>query len=73
MLEWMIKHVVWFCIRCAVTLVCIWTIQNIIHQEGYYIEFKLLLVSAVCLIVGVRMWMPSPEKETVGSSNRKKE
>lgn len=59
MIQWALHRIGWFTIRIAVTLACIWTIQNVIHTEGYLIPFKVLLVGAVCLIVGVRMWMPS--------------
>lgn len=63
MLEWIIKWVVWLAIRATVTLACMITIQTVIHNEGYYIEFHVLLVCAVCLIVGVRMWMPSGKED----------
>jgi hypothetical protein len=49
----------------VVTLVCMVTIKNVAHTQGYYISYEVLLVSAVCLIIGVRMWMPScKDKET---------
>lgn len=58
MLRWALHHIAWFLIRCAVTFACLWTIQNVIHREGYYVEFDTLLVCAACLIVGMRFWMP---------------
>lgn len=63
MLRWIINNIVWFSIRLVVTLACIFTIQNVIHQEGYLIPYKILLVGAICLIVGVRLWMPSQDKK----------
>jgi len=59
MIAWVMKHIVWFIIRIAVTLVCMVTVKNVAHTQGYFISYEVLLVSAVCLIVGVRMWMPS--------------
>jgi len=63
MIQWAIHRVWWFLVRVAVTLACIWTIQNLIHTEGYYIPFHILLVGAICLILGVRIWMPA-QKDT---------
>jgi hypothetical protein len=62
MLAWMMRWVIWIAIRVAVTLACILTIQNVIHAEGYRVEFFTLVISAVCVIVAVRMWMPSSNK-----------
>lgn len=59
MIAWMASWVWWFAWRLVVTLACLWTVQNVIHQEGYYIEMKILMVAALCMIVGVRVWMPS--------------
>lgn len=66
MIRWVLSHIVWFTIRVAVTLACIWTLQNVIHHEGYYIPYGILLIGAVCLIVGVRMWMPSYKENNHG-------
>lgn len=54
----MIQTAIWYTIRIVVTLACVWTIQNVIHKEGYYIKFDTLLIVAVCVIIGVRFWMP---------------
>lgn len=59
MLQWAIKHIGWLAIRITVTLAGVWTMQNLIHKEGYLIDFRILLVGAICLIVMVRFWMPS--------------
>lgn len=59
MFSWALHKIGWFMLRVAVTLACMWTIKNVAHHEGYYIDYHVLVVSAVCLIVGVRMWMPS--------------
>lgn len=50
---------VWFLIRCAVTLGCVWTLQNIIHREGYRAEFGTLLLAAIVTIVCIRFWIPN--------------
>ncbi len=63
MLAWMMRWVIWITIRVAVTLVCILTLQNVIHAEGYRVEFYTLVIAAVCVIVAVRMWMPSYPKQ----------
>lgn len=72
MLGWMIGWVWWFAWRLAVSGVCLWTIQNVIHQEGYYIEFRTLLVTGVCAVVGIRFWMPS-SKSTKDHSDLKQD
>ena len=62
MIEWLVSRIWWFGWRIAVTLTCIWTVQNIIHrEEGYYIPFHTLTVGAICLIIGVRVWMPGKD------------
>jgi hypothetical protein len=63
MIAWMAHWIVWFTVRAAITLVCIWTVQNLIHQEGYRVEFSTLLLASICAIVAIRMWMPSCQKE----------
>jgi hypothetical protein len=59
MIAWMIQKAGWFAIRLVVTMACLYTIQQAVHTEGYYIEFKVLLICAVCAIIGMRFWMPS--------------
>jgi hypothetical protein len=64
MIAWMAHWVMWFALRAVVTLVCIYSIQNLIHQEGYRVEFSTLLLASICAIVAIRMWMPSYHKES---------
>ncbi len=54
----MLNTIKWYCIRIVVTLLCVWTIQNVVHKDGYYIKFNTLLICAALVIVGVRFWMP---------------
>jgi uncharacterized membrane protein len=69
MIAWMARWVVWFAIRVVVTLACIYSIQNIIHQEGYRVEFTTLLLASICAIIAIRMWMPSSkESEKINPS-----
>ena len=63
MFGWMMSWVWWFTWRLAVSLACLFTIHNVVHQEGYYIEYRTLLVAGVCAVLGIRVWMPSA-KET---------
>jgi hypothetical protein len=72
MIGWMTGWVWWFTWRTAVSLACMWTIQNVIHQEGYYIDFHVLLVAGVCAVVGIRVWMPSA-RETKDHYDRNKD
>ena len=69
MFSWFARHALWFVIRCVVTLLCMWTVQAIMHQEGYHIEFQNILYGGAAIIVAVRFWMPraepdKPPKET---------
>lgn len=70
MLAWMAHWILWFMIRAAVTLVCVYTVQNLIHQEGYRVEFGTLLLASICAIIAIRMWMPSSCKEDKQIPNR---
>ena len=58
----------WNAARVVVTLVALVTIQNVIAQEGYRVEFHDLLIVAICAIISIRIWMPSHkcEKEFKG-------
>ncbi len=49
----------WFGIRLLVTAACIFTIKNLAHMQGYHIEYNMLIVSALCLIVGLKVWFPA--------------
>jgi hypothetical protein len=60
MLRWALYHTIWFIVRCAVTLACVWTVNGVIAYEGYRVEFRDLLICAVALIVLMRFWMPRP-------------
>ena len=63
MLYWISRWGFWFGSRCAVTLACIYTLQNLLHYEGYFVEFKILTLGAAMLIIGVGVWMRPPSKE----------
>jgi hypothetical protein len=63
MFQWAAFWIWWFGWRCAVTLTCMYTIQNVVHQEGYFISWETLFASTLCAIVGIRIWMPSCKKE----------
>lgn len=58
MLMWMMGWAWWLTWRLAVSLACLLTIQNVIHLEGYRVEFSTLLVTGVCAILGIRIWIP---------------
>ena len=58
MLEWAARWIWWITWRLVVSAVCLWTIQNVVHQEGYYIETRTLVIAGACAILGIRIWMP---------------
>jgi len=63
MLGWVIGWIWWFSWRIAVSIGCLLTIQNVIQQEGYHVEFQTLMITGACAILGIRIWMPfSKEK-----------
>jgi len=62
MIGWMMGWVWWFTWRLVVSGVCLFTIQNVIHQEGYYIENKTLIVAGLCAVLAIRIWMPSAKQ-----------
>lgn len=60
MIQWAAHHAGWFLIRVVVTLACIWTVNNVIAEEGYRVAYTDLTICAVALIVLMRFWMPRP-------------
>jgi len=52
----MINYLIWFSIRCGVTLGAVYTLQNLIHRDGYRAEFSTLLLAAIVVIVTVKFW-----------------
>jgi hypothetical protein len=58
----MLDTIGWYCIRIVVTLAVVWSLQNVIHNDGYHVEFNTLLICAVLVIIGVRFWMPRSTK-----------
>lgn len=58
MIEWAAGWIWWFTWRLLVSGLCLWTIQNVVHQEGYFIETKVLVIAGACAILGIRIWMP---------------
>jgi len=63
MFAWMAHWIVWFLIRAAGTLACVYTIWNLVNSEGYRVGFKSMLLASICAIVAIRMWMPSYPKD----------
>jgi hypothetical protein len=59
MLKWIVANIVGFVWRAAITLACIFTLQNIIQHSGYRVEFHTLFVAAICLIICIKIWGPS--------------
>lgn len=59
MIAWVAHRIVWFLVRTAVTLACVFTIHNLVNQYAFKIDFKDILLASVCAIVAVRMWSPS--------------
>jgi hypothetical protein len=52
------RSIIWFIVRITITLLCCKTLQYIISLQGYRIDFSDVLISAVMIIVGVRIWLP---------------
>lgn len=63
MIAWMAHRVMWFVIRAAVTLACVWTIHNLVNRYGYKVDFESILLASVCAIVAMRVWLPSYPKD----------
>jgi hypothetical protein len=59
MLHWLI----WFVIRCVITLIAAFTTQTLIHTEGYFVETNVLIGVAVVLIVLIKVWSFDYKKE----------
>jgi hypothetical protein len=59
MIQWMAYWLWWLGWRSALTGACMYTLQNVIHQEGYRIDWQTMFIGTLCAIVGLRFWMPS--------------
>lgn len=70
MFRWMMGWVWYATWRLAVSLACLLTIQNVIHQEGYRVEFSTLLVTGACAILGIRIWMPFTKEKSLSDEDR---
>ncbi len=70
MFRWMMGWVWYATWRLAVSLACLLTIQNVIHQEGYRVEFSTLLVTGACAILGIRIWMPFTNEKSLSDEDR---
>lgn len=73
MIRWALSHILWFTIRCVITLACLFTLQHVLQEEGYRVEGESLLMVAVIFVVGVKLWAPNhkvkeDKKETTWSS-----
>jgi hypothetical protein len=58
MLRWAVHHITWFIIRIVVTAACIFTVNNVIAEEGYRVAYMDLSICTACLIVLMRFWLP---------------
>lgn len=47
----------WILGKVAVTLACIITLQNLIHNEGFYIPLQTLIIMSVLAIIGMKLWV----------------
>jgi hypothetical protein len=56
----MLNWIGWFISRMVVTLICIFSVYNVVNKTtSYNVSLDLLLIVAFCTIVAVRAWMPS--------------
>ena len=44
--------------RMVITILCGYTLQQVVHTQGYLIDIKVILQAAVLTILAVRIWMP---------------
>lgn len=57
-----LKAVPWFLLKVIVTLGGLWTIQTVIHEEGYFIPLRHLIICAIVIIVCLKFWILSGDK-----------
>ena len=50
--------------RLAVSTACLLTIYSVLTRAGYRVDFPALFVVALCVIIGVRLWMPSNKENS---------
>jgi hypothetical protein len=47
-----------FWLEIGITVLCAYTLQQVVHTQGYLIDIKVILQAAVLTILAVRIWMP---------------
>lgn len=61
----MLRWLFWFVLKCGVTALSAWTLFNVIHQQGYYIEFTPILVGSVLLVIMIKLWSWNYKKDDI--------
>lgn len=56
MVEWMTSWIVRIGWRVTVTLACMYTFQNVIHQQGYTILWGTMCAATACAILLILTW-----------------
>lgn len=49
--------------RIIITLTCLYSLQTVLHLEGYHMEWSTLLIVGVIFVIGVRTWAPAHHGE----------
>jgi hypothetical protein len=61
MIAWAWRWIVWLLIRVAITGAIIFTMQMLLHLNGYWIPTNNLIMCTLLIIIGIRCWSGSPE------------
>lgn len=65
MLSWMAYWIWWMAWRVAITLACVFTIQQVIHRQNLvWVETQPFLVGTALFVLLIRIWsQPRPTKD----------
>lgn len=63
MLQWMLYWVWWIGWRIVVSLACMYTLQHLMHEEGYYVSMTNMLSMGAVMVVAIRIWSAQPNRE----------
>jgi hypothetical protein len=64
MIVWAWRWFCWLFVRVVITGALLFTLQTVLHSQGYWISTNNLVISAALIIIGIRCWTGSPENKS---------
>lgn len=61
----MIRWFIYFVLKCFVTFISAFTLQNVLAAEGYTIDLPTLITASLLLVVMIKIWTFSYKRDDV--------